>query len=632
MKLMALKNKLLTGSLAMSVLVMITSALVVSMVINKQNRIASYQNIEKSLNIIREDLSMMWAKLLADTQQMATINGMGPMVKFVSDFNDNQDMINEYLRKITYSLGQIGETGNLWKAAIYDIKGQLNAFAVKQSGGGFLLGFTSNASTASFNGGILKDGKQLMLEDWKDLGNFQDPKIKFKFDQDVPLKESILFEEIANNICIVSYVPIFAQAYNKETNSPEDKQVGLALGIRKLDEPFAKRVSRLTTMNINIFTKDGLSLGDMEDYKALKAKMIRKSVEDWDLRKGKIMFNDVDLKEDSYFQGILTIYGDSRIVGAIAALQSTDIVKSNTWQMIRLLGLVYLGCILMIVPCAIIFSSSLTKPINKTIKILTAASQKVSSASAQVSSSSIQLAESASEQAASLEEASSSLEELSSTTKNNAESANEVDNLTNEANLVVAKANDSMKVLTSSMEEISKASEETSKIVKTIDEIAFQTNLLALNAAVEAARAGEAGAGFAVVADEVRSLAMRAADAAGNTAELIEDTVKKIKEGTGLVAGTAGTFAEVTESSQKVGELTGEIAAASEEQAQGIEQINRVVTEMDKVIQENASNVEESASASQELNSEAGQMKKVVNDLVALVSGSAVVKNEILPL
>jgi methyl-accepting chemotaxis protein len=176
--------------------------------------------------------------------------------------------------------------------------------------------------------------------------------------------------------------------------------------------------------------------------------------------------------------------------------------------------------------------------------------------------------------------------------------------------------------LTHSMEEISKASEETSKIIKTIDEIAFQTNLLALNAAVEAARAGEAGAGFAVVADEVRNLAMRAAEAARNTADLIEGTVKKVKDGGDLVATTNEAFAEVAQSAAKVGELVGEIAAASNEQAQGIGQVNTAVAEMDKVVQQNAANAEESASASEEMSAQAEQMKGYVEELVALVGSS----------
>ena len=190
-----------------------------------------------------------------------------------------------------------------------------------------------------------------------------------------------------------------------------------------------------------------------------------------------------------------------------------------------------------------------------------------------------------------------------------------------EANQVVKTADESMDQLIASMEDISKASEETQKIIKTIDEIAFQTNLLALNAAVEAARAGEAGAGFAVVAEEVRNLAMRSADAAKNTAELIEGTVKKVNDGSKLVTTTNDAFSQVAQSSAKVGDLVAEISGASKEQSAGIEQVNIAISEMDKVVQQNAANAEESASASEEMNAQAEQLRDYVGDLMMMVTG-----------
>jgi methyl-accepting chemotaxis protein len=194
---------------------------------------------------------------------------------------------------------------------------------------------------------------------------------------------------------------------------------------------------------------------------------------------------------------------------------------------------------------------SISRPINRIIEGLTEGAEQMASGSTQVASASQSLAEGASEQAAGLEETSSSIEEMASMTKKNAENAGQANHLMIDTGKVVGGANQAMGELNQSMNEISLASEETSKIIKTIDEIAFQTNLLALNAAVEAARAGEAGAGFAVVADEVRNLAMRAAEAAKNTANLIEGTVKRIKNGSEIVNRTNEAFVKVVQGSKK---------------------------------------------------------------------------------
>lgn len=317
-------------------------------------------------------------------------------------------------------------------------------------------------------------------------------------------------------------------------------------------------------------------------------------------------------------------HGSSRsVLGGLLVRQSTERMHKSV-EAIRNKNILtsLFGGLLAIAALYLLISRLVINPINKISMTLSEGAAQIDSASSQVSSASQTLSEGTSEQAASLEETSSSLEQMSSMIRQNADHANQADHIMKETNQVVNDANSSMAELIKSMQEISTASEQTSNIIKTIDEIAFQTNLLALNAAVEAARAGDAGAGFAVVADEVRNLAMRAAEAAKNTSDLIEGTVKRVKDGSALVSRTNEAFSKVAESDAKAGELVAEISVASSEQAKGIEQINKAVIEMDKVTQISAANAEEMASTSEELSAQVKQMENVVNELVALIGGN----------
>jgi uncharacterized phage infection (PIP) family protein YhgE len=303
----------------------------------------------------------------------------------------------------------------------------------------------------------------------------------------------------------------------------------------------------------------------------------------------------------------------------VEEVQSSNQTRVSGMKGITVAGMV-LGTILAL-GLGIFLTRSITGPMNRVAAGLVDGAEQVASASGQVSSASQSLAEGASEQAAGLEETSSSLEEMSSMTKQSADNAHQAKIMVGEAQHVVEDVNRHMEQMAQAIAEVTKTSEETGKIIKTIDEIAFQTNRLARNAAVEAARAGEAGAGFAVVADEVRNLAMRAAEAAKNTSGLIENTIKSVKRGNELTSATKEAFKRNMEITGKVGRLIDEIAAASQEQAQGVGQVNKAVAEMDKVTQQNAANAEETASAAEEINSQAERMKGFVQELMALVSG-----------
>ena len=341
------------------------------------------------------------------------------------------------------------------------------------------------------------------------------------------------------------------------------------------------------------------------------------------LRNGKSFLNKNRIQGEDYNTAYWPITGaDGKITGMFfigkdrAAIAQS--LRGVVWAI--LISVLAVGFIMTI--AAWFLARSTVRPVLKATDFLNRTAGEVTATGSQISSASQSLAEGAGEQASALEETSSSLEEMSSMTKQNADNASQAKAMMKETREIVEKVNRQMNDMAGAITEITRTSEETGKIIKTIDEIAFQTNLLALNAAVEAARAGEAGAGFAVVADEVRNLALRAAEAARNTNDLIDNTIKAVKQGRELTSATRDAFQENVTVAGKVGQLIDEIAAASQEQAQGISQINRAVSEMDKVTQQTAAGAEESAAASEELTSQAEKMRECVNDLAAVIGGN----------
>ncbi|NLO38449.1 MAG: HAMP domain-containing protein [Ruminiclostridium sp.] len=257
--------------------------------------------------------------------------------------------------------------------------------------------------------------------------------------------------------------------------------------------------------------------------------------------------------------------------------------------------------------------SKLVSDLNEIMNNIASASVQVASGSKQVSDSSMALSQGATEQASSVQELTASLEEIYVQTRLNAQNANNANELTENAKINAVQGNSQMQEMLKAMEDINDSSASISKIIKVIDDIAFQTNILALNAAVEAARAGQHGKGFAVVAEEVRNLAARSANAAKETTEMIEGSIRKSENGTMITRDTAEALKRIVSDIDKVAELVSSIAVASNEQAAGIEQINQGIMQVSQVVQTNSATSEESAAASEELSSQA----TILNDMVS---------------
>lgn len=313
---------------------------------------------------------------------------------------------------------------------------------------------------------------------------------------------------------------------------------------------------------------------------------------------------------DEYLIGFQK-YNDKQVAAGTTTFSNTLIVMLSLGIIAIIFGILI----------TVFITRGISNSINRIADSLTEGSNQVAAASNQLSSSSQQLAEGSAEQSSSLEETSSTLEETTSMIQQISENTKQAALLSEQTKESSDKGNVEMQEMTESMNEIKKSSDQISKVIKVIDDIAFQTNILALNAAVEAARAGEAGMGFAVVAEEVRNLAQRSAQAAKDTAGMIENNIELSEKGVNVTQKIKETLGGISVQAKKMSDLMAEIAASSQEQSQGISQINKAIAQMETVVQQNAANAEESASASEELSAQARNLKEMVQQLVILVHG-----------
>lgn len=332
----------------------------------------------------------------------------------------------------------------------------------------------------------------------------------------------------------------------------------------------------------------------------------------------RLLLNDVRTAQVAAFAALDRIVELSRRGAATETAGAVAAARIMTWSS----AVAAVAGLLLAVVLGMLLTGGIKRALGRISTQLSEGAEQVNDAAAQVANAAQTLAAGASEQASSLEESSSSLEELSAMTRRNAEGSRTASGLAGKAQESASRGSKTIGELNGAMQAINESAAQINQIIKVIEGIAFQTNLLALNAAVEAARAGEHGKGFAVVADEVRALAVRAAEAARETTVLIEASVERAKDGSRAAEGAGTLLQSIMGDVGQVAELLSGISSASDEQAQGVEQITSAVSQMDKVTQDNAAGAEESASAAEELSSQAQTVRGMVDELMVLVGGS----------
>jgi hypothetical protein len=314
----------------------------------------------------------------------------------------------------------------------------------------------------------------------------------------------------------------------------------------------------------------------------------------------------------------------SQSIGTNAFQQQLDGVSSSNSHQRQIALVLFLVAVAFGIGTVLLMEKQVSSPLRDIANRLAEGSLQVDSSASEISSSGIALAQGASQQAASLEETSASSQQISAMAERTAQDCKSTSDLVTMSQRKFDDTNRSLVELVKAMDQISASSDKVIKIIKTIDGIAFQTNILALNAAVEAARAGESGLGFAVVAEEVRNLAQRCAQAASDTASIVDESIQRSRHGKAKLNEVTTQIQEVTSESVRVKALVDQITIASEEQTRGIGQMARAIAQMERATQSSAGSAEESAAAAQQLKSQSGLLNQIVGQLSFVVEGVAI--------
>ena len=663
----SLRTKATLGIAALLVFLMLICTFTVSFIITKQNREASDELLRKSFTFIGELISNRQKKLLIDSRQIVKMTESNIMDIVENGITLTYQMLRPTFLKTAEVIYNVSMNADIQKAAVYDMNGDLIAFSIID-GKDNTLGIVHKMTTIET--ASMKPGEELDYDLWKKQETLVN--INAKFDKEIPGEETIHFETIDNTVYLASYIPIMGKVYDPKTDQMVPKQIGFVTAIQRLDNEFVNMISRLTGTKVNIFISKGLSVGNFQEYDRYDLSKFGKRDGKWGIDKESILFNDITVNDKGYFQGILPIYSHSEPIAAISSLYSKDIAKANTWQMIKMLVLVFIACILFVLLITAFFSNSMTRPIlrvvaglkdvaegegdltarlelsskdevgdlaywfntfmeklqriikniagkadtlNLSSSNLSDLAERMSDGTEQLSTKANVVASSGDEMssnmesvAAAMEEASTNISMVATAVEEMTSTINEIAQNSEKARTITGEAVSRAQNVSHKVDTLGNAAMEVGKVTDSINEISEQTNLLALNATIEAARAGEAGKGFAVVADEIKELARQ-------TAAATQEIKEKIEGIQGSTSETISEIGQILTVINDVNEIVSAIATAVEEQSVTTREIAGNVTQASSGIQEVNENVSQSSAVSREIAEDIAEVNQTTGEI-----------------